>query len=79
MSNQQDGFNKDDLQGAVSIGYAVSAVIIGAVSNRSDPMEEARRLCVVNRTEELTPPVASPKNVTGRSLLPRLKGWRVPA
>jgi hypothetical protein len=46
MSNQQYGFNKDDLQGAVSIGYAVSAVIIGAVSNRSDPMEEARRLCV---------------------------------
>ncbi len=45
MSNQPYGFNKDDLQGVVSIGYAVSAVIIGAVSNRPDPVEEARRLC----------------------------------
>jgi hypothetical protein len=45
MSNQPYGFNKDDLQGAVSIGYAVSAVIIGAVSNRPDAADEARRLC----------------------------------
>jgi hypothetical protein len=45
MSNQPYGFNKDDLQGAVSIGYAVSAVIIGAVSNRPDAADEARRIC----------------------------------
>ena len=38
MSNQPYGFNKDDLQGAVPIGYAVSAVIIGAVSNRLGPI-----------------------------------------
>jgi hypothetical protein len=45
MSNQPYGFNKDDLQGAVSIGYVASAVISGAVSNRPDAAEEARRLC----------------------------------
>ncbi|MPR11342.1 hypothetical protein [Microvirga tunisiensis] len=45
MGEQPYGFNKGDLQEAVSIGYAVSAVIIGAVTNRPDAAEEARRLC----------------------------------
>jgi len=47
MSNQPYGFNKDDLQGAVSIGFAVSAVILGAVGSRPDAAEETRRLCGV--------------------------------
>lgn len=47
MNRQPYGFNKDDLQGAVSIGFAVSAVIVGAVGNQPDAAEEARRLCSV--------------------------------
>lgn len=34
MSNQPYGFNKDDLQEGIPFGYAVLAVIIGAVSTQ---------------------------------------------
>jgi hypothetical protein len=59
MSKQPYGFNKDDLQGGIPFGYAILAVIIGAVSNRLAPtglgkhQERASQAAAINAQPQI--------------------------